>query len=94
MQRTRAAYHYAIGQTRQEENTILRDRIAAGKRNFWRKIKQIRGNKVVSSRMVDGLTDADDIARLFASRFRDLYTSVPYNIDAIQVILNGIDSSL
>jgi len=48
----------------------------------------------VSSRTVDGLTDAGDIAYLFASRYRDLYTSVPYNIDEMQVILNGIDSSL
>jgi len=31
---------------------------------------------------------------LFASRYRDLYTSVPYNIDEMQAILNGIDSSL
>jgi len=44
--------------------------------------------------MVDGLTDAGDIAQLFASRYRDLYTSVPYNIDEMHVILNGIDSSL
>jgi len=60
---TRAAYHYAIRQTRQEENTIIRDRVAAslledGKRNCWQEIKRIRGNKAVSSRMVDGLTDA------------------------------------
>jgi len=44
MRRTRAAYHYAIRQTRQEENTIIRDRVAAslledGKRNFWQEIK-------------------------------------------------------
>jgi len=43
---------------------------------------------------VDGLTDAGDIAHLFASGYRDLYTSVPYNIDEMQVNLNGIDSSL
>jgi len=39
-------------------------------------------------------TDAGDIAHFFASRYRDSYTSVPYNIDGMQVILNGIDSSL
>jgi len=44
--------------------------------------------------MVDGLTDSGDIANFFASWCRDLYTSVPYNIDVMQVILNGIDSSL
>jgi len=96
MRWTRAAYHYAIRQNRQEENAIIRDRIAVslledGKRNFWQEIKRIRGNKAVSSRMVDGLTDAGDIAHLFVPRYRDLYTSVPYNIDEMQVILNGIE---
>jgi len=43
---------------------------------------------------VDGLTDAGDIAHLFASRYRDLYTSVQYSIDEMLVILNGIDSSI
>jgi len=43
---------------------------------------------------VDGLTDAGDIAQLFASSYHDMYTSVQYNIDELQVILNGIDSSL
>jgi len=52
-------------------------------------MKRIRGNKAISS-----LTDAGDIAQLFSSRYRDLYTSVPYNVDEMQVILNGIDSSL
>jgi len=97
MRRTRVAYLYAIRQTRQEDNTIIRDRVAASlledtKRNFWKEVKRIRGNKAVSSRLVDGLTDAGDVAHLFASRYRDLYTSVPYNIDEMQVILN--DSSL
>jgi len=47
MRRTRAEYHYAIRQTRQEENTIIRDRVAAslledGKRNFRQDIKRSR----------------------------------------------------
>jgi len=42
---------------------------------------------------VDGLTDAGDIVRLFASRYRVTCTRA-YNIDEMQVILNGIDSSL
>jgi len=92
-------WQYANRQTRQEENTILRDLVAAslledGKCNFWQEIKRIRGNKAVSSRMVDGLIDAGDTAHLFASRYRDLYTSVPSKIDEMQVIHNGIDSSL
>jgi len=29
---------------------------------------------------VDGLTDAGDITQLFAARYRNLYTSIPYNM--------------
>jgi hypothetical protein len=59
MRRTRAAYHHAIRQIRQEENAIIHDRIATslsedGERNFWQDIKRIRGHEAVSCRMVDG----------------------------------------
>jgi len=35
--------------------------------------------------MADGLTDTGDIAQFFASRYRDVYTSVPYNIYEMHV---------
>jgi len=65
---------FRIINTRQEENTILCDRVASyavrpltrmledGQRNFWREIKRIRCNKSVSSRTLDGLKYAGDIA--------------------------------
>jgi len=45
---------------------------------------------------MNGLTDASDIAHLLASRYHDLYSSVPYNVDEMYVILNSrpLDSSL
>jgi len=36
-------------------------------------------NKAGIINSVDGLTEADSIAKLFAVKYRELYTSVPYN---------------
>jgi hypothetical protein len=99
MRRTRAAYHYAIRQTRKEEDAIIRDRIAAsliedGKRNFWQEIKHLRSAKAGTSRIVDGIAVAKDIAQLFAAHYQELYTSVPYNSKEMQDILNTINGSL
>ena len=85
MRRTRAAYHYAIRQARRDENNIVRERIAEAlikdpSRNFWQEIKKIRNNKAACSRVVDGCSDELSIAQVFASKYKNLYTSVPYDI--------------
>ena len=83
MRRTRAAYHYTIRQVKKDEDSIVRERVASallneGGRNFWSEIKRIRSNKESISRSVDGLSEAGSIANLFAVKYRELYTSVPY----------------
>jgi len=87
MRRTRAAYHYAIRRIKKEEDNIVhivRERLANcivvnTQRNFCMEIKRIRSKKSCMSRVVDRNTDAQSIAKLFAVKYRDLYTSVPYN---------------
>jgi len=71
MQRTRAAYHYAIRRVKRDEELIVCDRIATSifsddGHNFWAEIKRIRSNKARSSKTIDGLTDVESIAKLFA----------------------------
>jgi len=48
-------------------------------RNFWSEVKRIRGNTTGIINSDDGLTESDVIAKLLAVKFRELYTSVPYN---------------
>lgn len=98
MRRTRAAYHYAIRQVKRDEESIVRERVANamlndGGRNFWSEIKRMRGNKAGVSRTVDGLTDADSIANLFADKYRELYTSVPYNESEMQDIVRCVQEA-
>jgi hypothetical protein len=69
---------------RKNEDSIVRQRVADailndGGRNFWSEIKRIRHNKGGVPNSVDGLTDVKDIAQLFAAKYRELYTSVPYD---------------
>jgi hypothetical protein len=50
MRRTRAMYHYAVRQTKKEQDSIVRERTAVSMlnnctRNFWSEIKRIRSNK-------------------------------------------------
>ena len=96
---TRAAYHYGIRQLKKNENLIVRERVAEailsdGGRNFWSEIKRIRSHKSSNSRIVDGQTDVSAIARLFAAKYRELYTSVPFNKDDMQCIVDDVNDSI
>jgi hypothetical protein len=65
-------------------------------RNFWAEIKRIRGNKAGTrpSKIVDGLSDVNSIAQLFADKYRDLYSSVSYNKSEMSSLINDINCSL
>jgi len=99
MQCTRAAYHYAIRKIKRDEDNIVRewlaDCIVENKdRNFWKEIKRIRSNKSCMSSIVDGNTDAQSIAKLFATKYEDLYTSVPYNKADFKDIVDVVNNQL
>ena len=83
MRRTRAAYHYAIRKIKKEEDAIVRERTADAllndkSRDFWAEIKRIRGRKTCLSKVMDGLTETQSIAQMFAAKYRELFSSVPY----------------
>ena len=99
MRRTRAAYHYAIRRVKKDQESIVRDCIATSilsddGRNFWAEIKRIRNNKAGGSKTIDGLTDVESIAKLFAGKYKELYTSVPYDKSELHDIMKGLNLSL
>jgi hypothetical protein len=94
MRCTKAAYHYAIWQARRDEDSIARERIAEAlvndpNRNFWAEIKRIRNNKAGNNKAVDGCTGENNIAKVFVDKYKNLYTSVPYNTSELNDILAG-----
>jgi len=44
--------------------------------------------KASSSKTIDGLTDVESIAKLFAGKYKELYTSVPYDKSELQLQLH------
>ena len=99
MRRTRAAYHYSIRQVRKDEDRIVRDRFSEAllndpNRNFWQEVRKIRNNKVPVSKVVDGYTDEHEISALFANKYKELYTSVPFCQAELDRISTEIDAGL
>jgi len=91
MRRTRAAYHYSIHTVKRDEDKIINERLAesllnSGARDFWSEIKHIRSSETGTSCSFDGHTEAISIAKLVADKYRDLYTSVPYDVNEMQHI--------
>ena len=94
---TLIAYHYAIRNVKRNEDAIFRERIADAVldnkgRNFWaEEVKRLRSNKASNCRIVDGMTDAGSIAKIFADKYRDLYTSAPYNVCEMRCIVDRVN---
>jgi len=98
MRRTRSAYHYAISMVRKNEECIVSERIAtamlSSDRNFWEEVKHFRSCSAVSSRIVDGLSDASCISELFVDKYQDLYGSVSYDSADLHSIVDELNQKI
>jgi len=85
MRCTRAAYHYSIRKVKRDEDMIINERLAESlltndARDSWSSIfGQVRLVLVVSSMDI-----LKPLVKLFADKYRDLYTSVPYDVNEMQ----------
>jgi len=84
MRRTRAAYHYAVSYIKHNNSDFVKQRFASAifenrSKDFWHKVKKVRGGKGYIQRTVDGHTQNDFIADLFANKYENIYTSVRYD---------------
>jgi len=99
MRRARASYHYGIRRIRNEEDEIVRRRMAeslsgADGRNFWNEVRKIRHSKANSSGIVDGCHDTSGISQLFSNKYKELYSSVAYDNRDMDDVLVDIDGML
>ena len=99
MRKSRARYHAAIRQVRKDNVEIVNNRTATAlslnkNRDFWSEIKRIRHNRSVVGGVVDGFCSSSDIADVFANKYQDLYTSVPYDVEELQSIRNDLNASI
>jgi len=64
------------------------------KRNFWREVKHVTVSRNYFVNMMDGDTGKETISSLFASKYKDLYNSVSYDVDSMQIINDSISSKI
>ena len=91
MRRTRAKYHYAVRRVKRDRKNITRQRfvdavLSDNSRDFWLEVKRMNGNKVGCANVVDDKTNVTSISDHFASYYKVLYNSVPYNHDEMEKI--------
>ena len=99
MRRTRLAYHYAIRYVRRKERDIIDERFAETimqnrTRDFWSEVRRIKNCRAGVGGIVDGLSDSADIANMFANKYADLYSSVPYDCAAMTGIKSEINAAV
>lgn len=84
---TRAKYHLAVKQVKAKKNSIIADKMStcvinSKPKEFWNIVKNINGkNNSTTPSCVDNVTEANNIADLFASKYENLFNSTNYTQD-------------
>ena len=88
-----AKYHYAIRQVKKKELQYKKQSMARViafniSRDLWTHTRKIRKNLSASPNCMDNVTGNENISELFAGKYCNLYNSVSFNEDELEVILN------
>ena len=78
---TRSRYHWAVKKARKDTDMLILNESAKqleskSFREFWKTMKRLKGNSKVSSNVIDGICNEQDIANNFQKIYKDLYNSV------------------
>ena len=96
---TRARYHLAIRQLKAanklaESNELAETFLEPSSQSFWEKVKKIKGRKSEPPNIMDDKTDRESIANLFANKYECLYSSVSYDVNEMNELLNDIENRI
>ena len=95
MRRTRAQYHRATRQVRKNGQDKINEKFAeAITENLWAEVQWVRRTNPTVSSIVDGLSQAVDIADVFASKCQELYPSVSYDGVSMDCLRNELTAQL
>jgi len=99
MRRTRASNHYAVRYIKNNKLDIIKERFASAMlknrgRDFWTDAKKVCGAKPRSPCNVDGLSQSEEIAELFARKYEDLYSCVSFNENEMASLKQEINDKL
>ncbi len=92
-------YHYACRTIRNQEKDLRKARMLEcilqnQHRNIWEETKKINPCRRSYPPHIDGHTDPEEIAQLFATKYKDLYNSVPSNSDVLNDIKSKLDAHI
>ena len=93
--KTRANYHLAVRNLKRKEDEMRANVMATSilgdkSRSFWTEVRKIRKNGSTVCSQIDGLTNADDIANKFASKYQEVYNSVSYDSHRMNTFLDKL----
>lgn len=99
MRLTRSKYHYEVRNLRKHEEYNRKEKFAESilnnnRRDFWKEVNKMKRRGIKSLGPVDGLTDSQDVAEVFASKYSDLYKSVHCSKTELDKIGDKIDNSI
>ena len=86
----RAEYHHAVNKVKQNEDRMRSEKMVHALRcndhkNLWCEVNKLKARKKTLPVMVDGIKGDANIAGIFANKYEQLYTSVPYGCELEQV---------
>ena len=99
MRRTRAAYHYAVRFIKNNKLDIIKERFASAMlenrgRDFWFEARKVCGGKSCPPSHVDGLSQSEEIAELFARKYEDLHSCVNFNENEMACLKQDINGKI
>ncbi len=96
---TKRDYHYAVRYINRHENELRKQKMMEclmnnNQRDFWRESRKFHNCGKMTATCVDNADSNEEIADVFATKYRDLYNSVPSHTDEMDDIRNKLNSDI
>jgi hypothetical protein len=93
--RTRAKYKQVVKALKRDQGEQMSKKLSTSlqsncKRDFWKEAKRIGGKNQSLVNMIDGEHGNDNISKVFASNYRELYNSVPFDKKDMDKLLSKL----
>ena len=99
MRQSRRRYHYAIRQTKKNEDALRNQKLAesiANKRqgDIWKELKKANPTLNKKPSNIDKLFDDQDIVNHFAKKNKEIYNSVPSDKNVLKTLIEDISDKI
>ena len=96
MRKARAEYRRAVKYVKRHQDVLTADRMSNAllndnKRPFWSEVRKTLGKHTNVPSVIDDVDIDEGIYNLFSSKYKELYTSVPYDIDEMNQMKSALD---